>query len=296
MRGLRKAYGATVALDGVDLEIAPGEVLGLLGPNGAGKTTAVECLAGLLEPDDGTMELGDRPLDRATRSRLGIALQADALQDSITPREALGLFARLYGASVDIDAMLEQFGLASRADLRFATLSTGYRQRLTLALALVNDPDLVLLDEPTAGLDPSIRREMRELVRALAARGRAVLLTTHDMGEAETLCDRLAVIDNGRIVATGTPEDLVGSSGRAAVIEGSASVELVSDAPDLAELVIEGTRFRCSTDRPAQVTGALLAQIERQGGEIVSLHVARATLEDVILDLTNRSANPAAGL
>ncbi len=277
------------ALDALSITLHAGEVLGLLGPNGAGKTTAVESIAGLLTPDAGAITLEGKALDRAGRRAIGLALQANALQDKITPREALALFARLYGAAPDVSDILNQMGLSDRADTAYGRLSGGQKQRVALAIALVNDPKVLLLDEPTAGLDPAARADLHRRILALAESGRAILLATHDMTEAERLCGRVLVIDRGKAVAEGSPADLVGSTGAGMAIEGRAAVPLTADAmPAIPGLIVSGTDFRCRTTAPARTAADILTVLERQGIEIVSLRIGRPTLEEVILGLIER--------
>ena len=212
VENLSRRHGAVQAIDRVSFDVAAGEIFGLLGPNGAGKTTALECILGLTRPDQGRIAICGidiRQAPRQAREKIGAVLQATGLQDKITPREALRLFASFFPAPIGSDVLLEQFGLTQKADAPFETLSGGQQQRLALALAFVGDPPVFLLDEPTAGLDPQIRREVQTHIRVLKDKGRSVLLSTHDMAEAEKLCDRIAVIAQGRIVAMGTPGELI---------------------------------------------------------------------------------------
>ena len=197
---LTKKYGASTAVEGVSFEVAPGTIFGLLGPNGAGKTTIIECLVGLQKSDGGTVRLG---------GSVGVALQSTALQDRITPREALRLFGAFYPGAVRPDALLDRFALREKADAPFESLSAGQRQRLALALAFVHTPDILILDEPTAGLDPLSRRELHRSIRQWRDEGRTVLLTTHFLEEAHALCDRIAILRGGRLVATGAPDALI---------------------------------------------------------------------------------------
>jgi ABC-2 type transport system ATP-binding protein len=212
VRGLRKRYGAMVALDGVSLSIDRGEVFGIVGPNGAGKTTLVECLVGLRRPDSGEMRvLGLDPIRQARmlHERIGVQLQESALPEGIRVEEALRLFASLYSSSVDTRALLCDWGLERKRTARFSTLSGGQRQRLFIALALVNDPSIVFLDELTAGLDPEARLASWDLIDALSRRGVTIVLVTHAMDEADALCDRVAILDRGRLLALDTPGRLV---------------------------------------------------------------------------------------
>ena len=210
---LRKVYGRAVAVDDVSFEVEPGEIFGLIGPNGAGKTTTMECIEGLRKPDRGVISvLGLDPARDAYRlqQRIGVQLQAAQLQKRIKVREAVAFWGSLYPRRADGDQLIEQLGLSDKRDAWFMTLSGGQKQRLFIALALINDPQLVFLDELTTGLDPQARRAIWDLVRGIRQRGKTVFLTTHLMEEAERLCDRVAIIDHGRIVDVGTPAELVG--------------------------------------------------------------------------------------
>jgi ABC-2 type transport system ATP-binding protein len=209
---IRKSYGKTVAVDDVSFDVHEGEIFGLIGPNGAGKTTTMECVEGLRRPDRGTisvLSLNPSRDVRALQQRVGVQLQQAQLQKRIKVREAVDLWASLYPRPVDGDALLERLGLADKKQAWFMTLSGGQKQRLFIALALIHDPDVVLLDELTTGLDPQARRAIWELVREIRSRGKTVLLTTHLMEEAERLCDRVAIIERGRVIDIGTPAGLV---------------------------------------------------------------------------------------
>src|SRR5262245_7213249 len=290
---LKKRYGAVTAADGVSFEIRSGEIFGLIGPNGAGKTTTVECLVGLRRPDEGRLEIcgiDARQHPREVKQRVGTALQTTALQDRITPREALDLFGAFYGGLVPSSQLLERFGLVDSADRPFDTLSGGQKQRLALALAFVNNPEVVVLDEPTAGLDPRVRRGLRDEIARMRDDGRTVLLTTHDLEEAELLCDRIAVIHRGRIVATGVPRELTAGSQAMPTVS-------VSTTPRLAPGWLDGlagidglsydgivTRFR--TTRLAESLAELLRRTALHHAEVSELHVQKATLEDIVIELT----------
>jgi len=210
--GIRKTYGKTIAVDDVSFEVEEGEIFGLIGPNGAGKTTTMECVEGLRRPDRGSISvLSLDPMRdaRTLQQKVGVQLQQAQLQKRIKVREALDLWASLYPRAVDGDALLERLGLADKRQAWFMTLSGGQKQRLFIALALIHDPDVVLLDELTTGLDPQARRAIWDLVREIRTRGKTVLLTTHLMEEAERLCDRVAIVERGRVIDIGTPSGLV---------------------------------------------------------------------------------------
>jgi len=211
---LQKSYGDLRAVDGVTFEVSPGEIFGMVGPNGAGKTTTIECLEGLRRPDGGRLSvLGLDPQRQGheLRERIGVQLQESALPDRLKVREVMDLFAAFYRRSVDSRALLDQLGLSEKSGAAFGRLSGGQKQRLFIALALINDPEIVFLDELTAGLDPQARRAMWDLVKGIRDRGKTVFLTTHYMEEAEQLCDRVAIIDHGKIAALDTPRNLVAS-------------------------------------------------------------------------------------
>jgi ABC-2 type transport system ATP-binding protein len=211
---LHKSYGDLRAVDGLTFEVSPGEIFGMVGPNGAGKTTTIECLEGLRRPDGGRLSvLGLDPQRQGyeLRERIGVQLQESSLPDRLKVREVMGLFAAFYRRSADSKALLEQLGLAEKAGAAFGQLSGGQKQRLFIALALINDPEIVFLDELTTGLDPQARRAMWDLVKGVRDRGKTVFLTTHYMEEAEQLCDRVAIIDHGKIAALDTPRNLVAS-------------------------------------------------------------------------------------
>ena len=212
VEGIRKAYGSTVAVDGVSFEVEEAEIFGLIGPNGAGKTTTMECVEGVRRPDRGSISvLGLDPVRQAyaLQQRIGVQLQEAQLQKRIKVREAVALWSSLYRTHVDGDQLLAQLGLREKRNAWFMTLSGGQKQRLFIALALINDPEVVFLDELTTGLDPQARRAIWDLVRGIRARGKTVFLTTHLMEEAERLCDRVAIIDHGRLIDAGTPAELV---------------------------------------------------------------------------------------
>ena len=296
VRGLVKRYGDVRAVDGIDFEVAAGEVFGLLGRNGAGKTTTVEILEGLRSPDGGQARvLGIDVAEGADalKPRIGVSLQTAALYPRLTVVELIDLFRSFYARPRPTEELIEALELGERRNAQTRELSGGQRQRLAIALALVNDPELVFLDEPTTGLDPAARRSLWELVKRLKAAGRTVLLTTHYMEEAEVLCDRLAIMDHGRILEMGSVDALISKRFHDRAVRFD-RIEGLSDA-DLAVLpAVNAVKHDDSavllyTSDVAATIGALLALTELRGAEPRNLGVRRATLEDVFLDLTGRA-------
>jgi ABC-2 type transport system ATP-binding protein len=290
VKGLQKAYGAVKAVDGVSFEVDDGEFFGILGPNGAGKTTTLEIIEGLREADAGEVWLfGDSPWPRnpALLPRIGVQLQASSFFERLTAREQIRTFASLYGVGPKkADDMLELVGLTDKADTRAEKLSGGQMQRLSIACALVHDPELVFLDEPTAALDPQARRNLWDLLRAINTQGRTIVLTTHYMDEAEILCDRVAIMDNGKILELGPPAELVRGLDSATRISIETGVISVAEARRLfedAEADDDGVSLTLVTRAPAPVLAVLAERNALRG-----LSVRGATLEDVFLNLTGR--------
>lgn len=293
VQDLHKRYGAIEAVRGVSFSVEQGEVFGLLGPNGAGKTSTLECLIGLRSPDEGQLEVCGIDLRRSPREvkqRIGVALQSTSLQDKITPREAIRLFASFYRSSVDPLALIERFSLGAKADASFDSLSGGERQRLALALAFVNRPELVVLDEPTTGLDPASRRDLHEEIRRMRAEGCTVLLSTHYLEEAEVLCDRIAIIDGGKVVASGTPAQVMGGGESRHVVHlvtrEPFPADLLAGVSGVEEPVREGTRLRFQTRTPERTLAQLSRRIDDLQVGLIDLRLQRASLEDVFLRLT----------
>lgn len=291
-RGLRKAFGEHVAVDGIDLDIPAGRCFGLLGPNGAGKTTTLRSLLGLTPFDGGELSVFGLPMParaREVRARVGIVPQADTLDPDFSVAENLVVYASYFGLSRKqveprIDGLLEFANLSERRDQLIDTLSGGMKRRLTIARALVNEPDLVVLDEPTTGLDPQARHVIWARLSELRDRGTTLLLTTHYMEEAERLCDELVVVDHGRILDHGSPRELIARHVEPEVIEVRAGADEVADWPELGDVRHErvGTSLYCY----ARESGDLLNRL-RDAHEIVFLH-RPAGLEDVFLKLTGR--------
>jgi len=294
VRGLRKSYGAVAAVDDVSFEVERGEFFGILGPNGAGKTTTLEMLEGLREPDDGELSvLGLPPWPRnpALLPRIGVQLQASSFFEKLTAREQIRTFASLYDVpSRRADQMLGVVGLDEQADIRAEKLSGGQAQRLSIACALVHDPELVFMDEPTGALDPQARRNLWDLLRQINADGRTVVLTTHHMDEAETLCDRVAIMDHGQILQLGPPAALVRQLDTPVRISVESGQLTAADAKALARdeasgdaVSDDGVSLTVSTRDP----GAVLAGLASRNA-LAGLRVQGATLEDVFLELTGR--------
>jgi ABC-2 type transport system ATP-binding protein len=292
---LRKHYPDVKAVDGIDLEVLAGECFGLLGPNGAGKTTTIEILEGLTKPDGGEVRvLGMtwRENERELRERIGVSLQETQLAEKLTVYETLRVFRSFYRSGADPDELLRRLSLDEKRNSRFAKLSGGQKQRLAVACALVGEPDILFLDEPTTGLDPQSRLQLWDLVADYRKRGGTVLLTTHYMEEAERLCDRIAIIDHGKRIALGTPQELI------ARLDAPHIIEFVS-SPGLAEQDFAGLpgfhgairrvdRWQLRVDSLAEAVPRLLALVDERGAKLETLSTHAATLEDLFVALTGR--------
>ena len=296
VRGLTKRYGEVQAVAGIDFDVAKGEIFGLLGPNGAGKTTTVEILEGLREPDGGEVSVLGVDVRRdagAIKPRIGVSLQTAALYPKLTVTELVDLFRSFYPRSRPTGEIIDALELGERRDARSQDLSGGQRQRLAVALSLVNDPELVFLDEPTTGLDPAARRQLWDIVEALKADGRSVLLTTHYMEEAEVLCDRLAIMDHGRILEMGRVEELVSKHFKERTVRfdrlGGLAREELERLPAVSSVKEDADEVLIYTLDPGRTIGGLLDLADSRGLEPQNLSIRRATLEDVFLDLTGRA-------
>ena len=294
--GLVKRFSDVTAVNGLDLEVFAGECFGLLGPNGAGKTTTVEILEGLTPANEGTVELlGQRwntGNDRALRERIGVQLQETQLAEKVTVAETVRLFRSFYQRGHAVDEVIQTVALEEKRNARVGKLSGGQKQRLAVACALVSDPELLFLDEPTTGLDPQARLSLWDIVEKFRAGGGTVLLTTHYMEEATRLCDRVAIMDHGKVIALGTPGELIESLGADQIIEFSVTHELedepLTSLPAVNHLHKRDDVYALTVSEIGVALPALLAEIKRQQSELVTLTTHQATLEDVFVSLTGR--------
>jgi ABC-2 type transport system ATP-binding protein len=303
LRGLRKAFSDVVAVDGIDLEVASGECFGLLGPNGAGKTTTIEICEGLTEPDSGAVELlgmNWREHEKQLRQRIGLQLQETQFPDKLTVEETIRLFRSFFHKGISVEESIKTAQLEEKRNSRVVGLSGGQKQRLAMACALVGDPELLFLDEPTTGLDPQARRHLWDLVDELKRAGRTIILTTHYMDEAERLCDRVAIMDHGKIIALGTPQQLIGSIGGEHIVEFSVngSTSRLEHALDPALLLaIEGVRshrvdagqHQLSVHELHTTVPRIFAVLSSEGYVLSDFRTHSATLEDVFVGLTGRN-------
>jgi ABC-2 type transport system ATP-binding protein len=295
VRNLRKAYTDVVAVDGLQLEVTAGECFGLLGPNGAGKTTTIEICEGITGADSGEVEvLGMNWRGHADklRQRLGIQLQETQLSDKLTVSEVVRLFRSFYHQGPDPSAVIRLVQLTEKQNARVGGLSGGQKQRLALACALVGDPELLFLDEPTTGLDPQARRQLWELIEQFKRDGRTILLTTHYMEEAERLCDQVAIMDHGKVIARGTPRELVASIGAEHVVEFSADRIVdhatLRDLEGVCEVRTDNGNTQLQVTELHRAVPALLQELGRQGIPLTELRTHSASLEDVFVALTGR--------
>lgn len=294
--GLVKRFPDVTAVNGLDLEVFAGECFGLLGPNGAGKTTTVEILEGLTASDEGTVELLGQQWNkgdgRALRERIGVQLQETQLAEKVTVVETLRLFRSFYQRGHSVDEVIRTVGLEEKRNARVGKLSGGQKQRLAVACALVSDPELLFLDEPTTGLDPQARLSLWDIVEKFRAGGGTILLTTHYMEEAARLCDRVAIIDKGKVIALGTPADLIESLGADQIIEFSVTNGLAEEPltrlPAVNHVHKRAEVYALTVSEIGVALPALLAEIKRQQSELVTLTTHQATLEDVFVNLTGR--------
>jgi ABC-2 type transport system ATP-binding protein len=292
---LVKSYGDVQAVRGVSFSVEEGEVFGLLGPNGAGKTSTVEILEGLRDPDSGFVRvcgLDPQVSSRELKHEIGASLQSTSLPDKIKVIEALRLFASFYRRRRDPEELLKRFGLEEKRNAYYSKLSGGQKQRLALAMALVNNPRVLFFDEPTAGLDPQVRREIYDIIEELRRDKKTILMTTHYIEEAERLCDRVAIVDHGKVIALGSPRELKQRSGGKTRIEvklakpiANGTLQNLDGVADARE--VDGT-YVLHTQRPPQAIVSLVKHLEAEGNELVSLEIATPSLEDVFIEMTGR--------
>ena len=283
-RALTKHFRGVAAVNGIDLAIPAGRCFGLLGPNGAGKTTTVEMLEGICTPSSGEIHYRGAPLDAHFRQDIGIMFQSTALQDFITGRENLRMFARFYRRSLPLEELVEACTLSEFLDRDTRKLSRGQRQRLLLAISLVNDPDLLFLDEPTTGLDPQARRNFWDLIQRIKARGKTIVLTTHYMEEAYQLCDEIAIMDHGRIIAQGTPRELLAAHFDDVVLQ-LPRADLPDPVPLLSQTVIQGHEVVEILTRDVNTA---VQELLAHDISLARLQIRQRTLEDLFLELTGR--------
>jgi ABC-2 type transport system ATP-binding protein len=300
LRGLRKAFADVVAVNGLDLEVVRGECFGLLGPNGAGKTTTIEICEGLTTPDSGTVELLGLNWARnenELRQRIGIQLQETQFPDKLTVEETLRLFRSFFRRGISVEESIRTAQLEEKRHARVGTLSGGQKQRLAMACALVGDPELLFLDEPTTGLDPQARRHLWDLVDALKQAGRTIILTTHYMDEAERLCDRVAIMDHGRIIALGSPQQLIASVGGEHIVEfaitnkeaGAVDPTLLTAIAGVESHRVDAALHQLSVRELHTAVPAIFAALKDQGLQLSEFRTHSATLEDVFVGLTGRN-------
>jgi len=304
IRGLRKAFADVQAVDGIDLEVRRGECFGLLGPNGAGKTTTIEICEGLTEPDAGTVELlglNWKTGAKELRQRIGIQLQETQFPDKLTVEETLKLFRSFFRHGISIDESIKTAQLEEKRRSRVGGLSGGQKQRLAMATALVGDPELLFLDEPTTGLDPQARRHLWDLVEGLKLAGRTIILTTHYMDEAERLCDRVAIMDHGHVIALGTPQQLIATVGGEDIVElavsgkdpsrvqASLQPERLTTIPGVQSHRVDEGLHQLSVSELHTAVPRIFAELEKQGLHLSEFRTHSATLEDVFVRLTGRN-------
>jgi ABC-2 type transport system ATP-binding protein len=304
IRGLHKAFADVKAVDGIDLEVQQGECFGLLGPNGAGKTTTIEICEGLTDPDAGTVELlglNWKSGSKELRQRIGIQLQETQFRDKLTVEETIRLFRSFFRRGMSIDESIKLAQLEEKRRSRVGGLSGGQKQRLAMATALVGDPELLFLDEPTTGLDPQARRHLWDLVEELKRAGRTIILTTHYMDEAERLCDRVAIMDHGKVIALGTPQQLIATVGGEDIVEFAVSAkdasrlheallqpEHLTSIPGVQSHRVDDSLHQLSVSELHTAVPRIIAAVEEQGLHLSEFRTHSATLEDVFVRLTGR--------
>ncbi len=295
VKDLFKAYGDIKAVNGISFNITKGEIFGMLGPNGAGKSTTVEIIEGLRNADRGSATVLGMNIFKDTRTvkeRIGVQSQSPALFPDLKVRETINFFRSLYKKSVPTSQIIDLASLQESQDVLFRNLSGGQQQRLSVALAFVNDPEIVLLDEPTTGLDPQARRAMWEVIETFRNRGKTVLLTTHYMEEAQILCDRIAIMDYGKIIALASPQQLIESNAKESAVQFKMKEypgdEVLAGLPDISKIIKEGDNIVVYTNNIASVISGLLGLASQRSTELSELSVRQATLEDVFLKLTGK--------